>query len=533
MKIHLFAILCIILLQLVFPAPFQLPVDTDDALQMLENGTLDSVTWQKIRPFYSIPLNVPSGDFLVLKRIFPEILKQLPSKQIISEKYSPWGEEQITRFFADFPQMIEFEPILDFTGNNASKGIMNFSISRTAIDGTGAVDAAFNLVPSPWLTIRGRSDVWDNHARWSDRFVFFKPTKSLSLQIGNIDWPDEYGLLSGRFSADSSNISGYNNWLYGNALSWNGFSFGYTPNNAYGDQRMYCFLYAHILNDNTQYALQAGLPFGECQGIDTYLVIDKYNKKENRTYGCVTYQYDTKKLDLNLAVGLTSQNHQAYPFLAMLKYAYTIGYLNVSLCHYNDTSGLQKSRKLHSDLGSVSETQLFTKITSIDLVNRLNFQKFPSACVQLSSALVDFQPAYTTIHCMLDKANEYYRWKVLAKVNLVSNHDKYSLGVTFSYTGFKPLDMTLDCCTQYSNNHLSPDRLKLAFSSAPLENVMIIPAFLLKPQYKDSSPEISGELWTVVAFRKGTTSQIRIKYPLKTDNNRKGFHFECKASFLL
>jgi hypothetical protein len=533
MKFHLFAILCTVISQLGFSAVFQLPADTDAALQMLETRTLDSITWQKIRPFYSIPLNVPSGDFLVLKRIFPDILKQLPSKQIISEKYSPWGEEQVTRFFADFPQMIEFEPILDFTGNSINKGIMNFSISHTAMEGTDAVHTAFNLLPSTWLTIRGRCDVWDDRARWSDRFVFLKPTKSLSLQMGNIDWPDEYGLLSGRFSADNCNDSRYNNWLYGNALSWNGFSIGYTNDNTSSDHRMYCSLYAHILSDNTQYAVQSGFPFGGYQRIDTYLVIDKKSKKQNSTCGGITYQYDTKKLDLNLSVGSTSQNHHAFPFLAMLKYSYTIGHFEVSLCHYNDTSGLQKSKKLHSDLITVSETRLFTKITSIDLVNNLNFSTFPSVGVRLSSTLIDCQPAYNTIHCMLDNADESYYWKVLANVNLSGDLEKYSLGGTFCYMGFKPIDMTLDGGILYRKDQISLERLKIVFSTAPLENVKIIPAFLLKQQYNDSSLEMSGELRTVVTFRKGTTSQIRIQYPIQTNNYREGLQFECKASFLL
>jgi hypothetical protein len=532
MKFNLFTILCIVIHHQVFPAAFQLPADTDAALQMLENRTLDSSTWQKIRPFYSIPLNVPSGDFLVLKRIFPDILKQLPSRQIITEKYSPWREEQITRFFADFPQMIDFEPILNFAGNNVSKGTMNFSITNAAAEGAGAVHAAFNFMPVPWLTIRGRSDVWDDHARWSDRFIHFKPTKSLSLQIGNIDWPDEYGLMSGRFAADDSNDSRYNNWLYGNALSWNGFSLGYTRYNPSGDHRMHSLLYGHILNDNTQYALQSGFPFGVCQGIDTYLVIDKNGSEQNNVYGGITYQFDSKKLDLNLSAGATSQNHHAFPFLAMLKYSYSIGHCNVSLCHYSDTSGLQKSQKLHSSLSTVSETQMFTKITSIDLVNNLNFSEFPSAGVRLSSTLVDYQPAYTTIHFTLDDAKECYSWKALAKVSLSGNLEKYSLGGTVNYTGFRPLGMTLEGTAQYCNDHFGLERLRIFFRMAPLESVMITPAFLLNQHYNDSALKMSGELLVVVTLWKGTLSHIRIKYPIQTNNFREGLQFDCKTSFL-
>jgi hypothetical protein len=409
---------------------------------------------------------------------------------------------------------------------------MNFSISHTALDSNGAVHTAFNLVPSSWLTIRGRCDVWDNRARWSDRIAFFKPAKSLLLQIGNIDWPDEYGLFSGRFSADSGNDSRYNNWLYGNALSWNGISLGYTHYNSDGDNLMFCLLYAHILNGKTQYALKTGFPFGGCQGITTFVVVDKEVKEQNSTYGGITYQYDTKKIDLNVSVGATTQNHRALPFLVLLKYSYTIGNLDVMVSHYNDTSGLQNSQKLHSDLHSVSESQLFTKITSISITNKLKFATFPSAGIQLSSILVDFQPAYSSIHFMLDNTNEYCRWKVLSKVSLTGNPEKYSLGGAFSYTGFKLFDITLDCSVPYRNSKISPELAKIVISTAPLEHVKLIPAFLLKQQSYDQLLEMSGELCTVVTFRNGTSSQIRIQYPLRTNNYKEGLQFECKTSFV-
>ncbi len=532
MKYHCSLIFCAVILQLVLSEEFQLPVDSDDALRMLENRTLDSITWQKIKPFYTIPLNVPSGDFLVLKRIFPDILNQLPSRQIISEKYSPWREEQIALFFDDFPQMIEFEPILDFTGNDVYKGTLNFSIANSAVDSAGVVHATFSLTPLQWLIMRGRSDVRGDHFRWLDRSVTFQPSKLFTLQMGNIDWPDEYGLISGRFSHDSCNDSWYNNWLYGNALSWNGFCLSYKNDNCNGDYQVHSIVYGHILDDNTQYSLLSGFTFGSCQGIDAYLAIDKNNKRQNNIYGGITYQFDTKKIAMNLSAGATSQNHRAIPFRAMLKYTYTAGNCNVYFYHCNDTSGLQKSQKLYSSLLTVSDTQLFTKITSVDILNKFRYSGFPSMGVRLTSTLIDFKPDYYKIHFMLDDEIECFSWKTFVLVKLTDEMEKYTSGGTVKFTGFKPLSMTFDGSVLFCNDYIKLERLMVLISTTPIKSVMIHPAFLLKQHNYDSPMEMSCELRTVVTLWKGTTSQIRVNCPLQKNRLREELKFDCKASFL-
>lgn len=532
MKYHGSLLFCAVIFQLVLPAEFQLPVDSDDALRMLESRTLDSITWQKIEPYYTIPLNVPSGDFLILKRIFPDVLKQLPSKQIISEKYSPWREEQITLFFEDYPQMIEFEPILDFTGSDAYKGTVNFSIANSSVANAGVVHATFSLIPVKWLILRGRTDLRDDHLQWLDRSITFQPSKTLSLQIGNIDWPDEYGLMSGRFSHNSSNGSWYSRWLYGNALLWNGFCLSYTNDNFRGDYQVYSSLYGHILDDNTQYSLLSGFTFGTCQGIDAYLVVDRSSKRKNTMYGGITYQFDTKKITMNLTAGATSQNHHAIPFLAMLKYTYATGNCNVSFCHYNDTSGLQKSQKLYSSLLAVSNTQSFTKITSIDILNKFRYSEFPSMGVRLTSTLIDFRPEYYKIRFMLDDEIACFNWKMFMLVKLTDKQEKYTSGGTVKFTGFKPLGMTFDGIAAFSNSYLKLERLTVQISTTPIKSVMLHPALLLKHHKYDSPVELSCELRTVVTLWKGTTSQIRVKCPLQKNRFREELKFDCKASFL-
>lgn len=532
MKYHCSLLLCAVIFQLVLTAEFQLPVDSDDALRMLESRTLDSITWQTIEPYYTIPLNVPSGDFLILKRIFPEILKQLPAKQIISEKYSPWREEQIALFFEDYPQMIEFEPILDFTGSDAYKGTMNFSIANSGVDNTGIVHATFSLIPVQWLILRGRSNVHGDQFRWLDRSITFRPSKSLLLQIGNIDWPDEYGLMSGRFSHSNSNDSWYSNWFYGNALLWNGFCLSYTNDNFSGDYQVHSSLYGHILDDNTQYSLLSGFTFGASQGIDAYLVIDKSNKRQNSIYGGITYQFDTKKITMNLTAGATSQNHHAIPFHVILKYTYATGNCNVSFCHYNDTSGLHKSQKLYSSMLAVSDTRSFTKITSIDILNKFRYSEFPSMGVRLTSTLIDFRPDYYKIRFMLDDEIASFNWKTFVSAKLTDKQEKYTSGGTLKFTGFKPLGMTFDGKVAFSNGNLKLQRLTVQISTMPVKSVMIHPAFLLKQHNYDSPMEMSCELRTVITLWKGTTSQIRIKCPLQKNRFREELKFDCKASFL-
>jgi hypothetical protein len=92
----------------------QLPLDEEEAYIMLKEGTLDSATWELIGRYYEQPLNVPDGELKDLVNVFPEIGHDVPSTQEQLAPYEPWAEKDVRRFFSDFPEVKNLEPILSF-----------------------------------------------------------------------------------------------------------------------------------------------------------------------------------------------------------------------------------------------------------------------------------------------------------------------------------------------------------------------------------------------------------------------------------
>ncbi|HAJ80013.1 MAG TPA: hypothetical protein DCO75_09610, partial [Fibrobacteres bacterium] len=108
---------------------FSLPESEKDAVIMLKDKTLDSATWQTVRPYYDQPLNVPQGELKILSGIFPEYINRTPDTKNL-EHYEPWSKSNIDKFFDDYPDLLNVKPILSFeTSKSPYKAGFGFSFS--------------------------------------------------------------------------------------------------------------------------------------------------------------------------------------------------------------------------------------------------------------------------------------------------------------------------------------------------------------------------------------------------------------------
>ena len=200
----------------------ELPATEQLAQTALADGTLDSVMWNYVQPFYAQPLCVPCGELTYLQ---PLIRKSLPSSQTKLERYYPWNQSAIDSFFADYPELVPFWPIISFAASGG--GFANSSVSATisAIHDTAAPPVLIGITSQPGeaLAVLGRFAVTPNTLRWRQRSIQSSIHERLNLTIGNFVYRDFSPMILGAFPiAHYTAQNDIDNWLYGQQQTWNG-----------------------------------------------------------------------------------------------------------------------------------------------------------------------------------------------------------------------------------------------------------------------------------------------------------------------
>ena len=200
-----------------------LPVDEDEAAVMLRDGGLDSATWEIFRPYYVQPLCVPCGELKELVDVVPEISRGVPATDRELAGYEPWQEKDISRFFSDYPALVDYKPILSFETSGRRFGKALISI-REEEDHDPAQSADFSLTPISALTLRGKAEIEAASAAWQRRAITARFPRSNALSIGNFNLDVDDGLFYGYFpAADNGDSLAANDWKYGASATWNGF----------------------------------------------------------------------------------------------------------------------------------------------------------------------------------------------------------------------------------------------------------------------------------------------------------------------
>jgi hypothetical protein len=200
-----------------------LPRDMHEAEIMLREGSLDSLEWEFLQPYYVEPINVPRGELSLLYDAFDVRVENLPVSREQLAAYRPWDQAAKERFFRDYPELAKYEPILSFSegdGRRMSNAGLALSVGN---DLTTAASSRFCLRFAPGVAVTGSISHSDTTALWVKRSVTATMPGIVSLDAGNFSLAADHGLFYGYFpDAPAAPVTTLSNWEYAGSHAWNG-----------------------------------------------------------------------------------------------------------------------------------------------------------------------------------------------------------------------------------------------------------------------------------------------------------------------
>jgi hypothetical protein len=200
----------------------QLPRDEYEASLMMKEGSLDSTEWEMLKPYYAQPLNVPDGELPELGEIFSIVDRGQPLDEVQLDKYVPWTQKDISRFFSDYPELLPYRPVLSFSC------VKNRPVSHASLalysDETQQPTALsrFSLFGNSAFSVMGNASHRDTSVLLRKRTVQCSFQGIGMVRIGNFDEGRDDGLFYGYFPDDTRTPSALDNWRYGMSRSFNG-----------------------------------------------------------------------------------------------------------------------------------------------------------------------------------------------------------------------------------------------------------------------------------------------------------------------
>lgn len=203
---------------------FELPDNERDAYLEIQEGFLDSATYELLKPFYAQSLSVPAGDLRYLKVIFGNLPSSLPVEPDVLNQYEPWDRNHIDLFFKDYPYLQYYSPILSFeTKKRLNSTHVAFHSRFFAIDEMVRQSLLFSIHPAKAFRAGGTIFFSDNYARWQRRHIVLRIPRLGTIQFGNLNFTINRGLFYGFFQRYTlTDETPVNNWLYGVSRVWNG-----------------------------------------------------------------------------------------------------------------------------------------------------------------------------------------------------------------------------------------------------------------------------------------------------------------------
>jgi hypothetical protein len=200
-----------------------LPRDAHEAEIMLREGSLDSLEWELLQPYYVQPINVPRGELSLLNDLFDMRVDNLPVSRDQLASYRPWDATARERFFRDYPELAKYEPILSFSeGDGRRMSDAGLAISVDNDLRTSAL-SRFTLRLAQGVSVTGSIAHADTTALWVKRRVSASAPGIVSLDAGNFSLNADNGLFYGFFpDAAAAPVTTLSNWEYAGSRAWNG-----------------------------------------------------------------------------------------------------------------------------------------------------------------------------------------------------------------------------------------------------------------------------------------------------------------------
>jgi hypothetical protein len=199
-----------------------LPRDMHEAEIMLREGSLDSLEWDLLQPYYVAPINVPQGELALLCDLFDMRLGNLPVSQEQLSVYQPWDAAARDRFFADYPELVKYEPILSFSRT----GVRHAATAGMAVSADNRLrttaSSRFSVQPAAGVLMNGSIGHGDTADLWVKRSLSVSVPNILSIAAGNFAMAEDNGLFYGYFPSGSGPVTTFSNWKYAGSRAWNG-----------------------------------------------------------------------------------------------------------------------------------------------------------------------------------------------------------------------------------------------------------------------------------------------------------------------
>jgi hypothetical protein len=318
------AFFCVFVLQgwpLLAQTPlFPLPQDENEAWVMMREGALDSMSWQMVRPYYEQPLLVPQGELRVLTDIFPGSLSSVPTTGRELSAYEPWREADVQRFFHDFPELVNFRPILSFeTAREPYHARIGCSLQKFK-NNDPVIVGSFATPPVRTIAIEGRVGFGASSAWWQRRMVQLRTGKLGSVMAGNFHVAMDHGLLYGYFPASTSDTDAGLTWRDGASRTWNGVLYE-SPS---GNHASAAFFYHERQTERTyggRCVIRSIGPLRVTAGVSRLVIPASDAAGEGLTYAHTEINFSDDHWNAGVIGGCERSNAGAIPFVVYAKHS--------------------------------------------------------------------------------------------------------------------------------------------------------------------------------------------------------------------
>lgn len=205
------------------PLQDRLPETPDLLHTVIDTGDWLPDLNEKLDGLYDYPLCVPRGELRHIEGWFEGFSRPLPWHPETLATFAPWGPDEQERFFRRWPELEALRPVLRFDCFMPLQ--LGEVTSAIRFDGNREAShqsCRIRLAPIEAIELHGLLDLSDHSARWKRRLVKIALGSNGGLQAGNFDPQMKSGLFYGYFPGDTAVSGPADNWLVGQARSWNG-----------------------------------------------------------------------------------------------------------------------------------------------------------------------------------------------------------------------------------------------------------------------------------------------------------------------
>lgn len=515
----------------------ELPANPVIARSMLQEGTLDSLEWLKVEPYYALPLCVPAGELSLLQNFYPQLLSKIPITNELLRKYEPWSDYDIILFFHNYPELLDFQPILDFTFCPGTfKGRYVFTSNKSEENPLADNRMQISMEPLKFAKFTGRVTFLDNYCRWDNRLLRISLPANIVLQFGNIDEIPDHGLFFGYFQNipqldDSLIIS---NWLYGKRQLWNGINLVL---NSTPPRDNLCKKIIAIVHKQPNEQI-AGLlsQFEFARKMSVVLGISGINSAIPdllTAYVFTEFKFTSNRFKTQILTGLNIHQPTLFPLFLVTEYLHERGNISCRVSSYPKSGSYPYSKlwqTLRYALNSDSTTEQLTRVILESSFNYVNETRVSNSIeVDYSNGLLTNLNASIKVTGVINRLF----WNLGISEYLLYTRKKsnyWNAATTYFLNRFIQIDLSQK--TGFDFNQILFVNVKAAVSFSFLQ------AFTCKPFVECTSKSPQGDYLT----RCGISTSIRLLHDAETkvtfdcpvikNEFWKGCHLECKATFV-